>query len=161
MHIMNFNLKRFQPAGTVIGALACGALLSAAWMQFASAEVNTAIGNDVSANELRAITVESWDYDRSTGGYGWEVVTDKDNPLKESAPYKPLDFSDQAEREAKLIPGTPTDIKDNINFKDARVQGARFVFTFPGYNVVTIRPPWVDHYKIERPRPYLYDIANT
>lgn len=151
-------LKRLMPL--VVGTIAASILVYAQ-MHTARAEVSTAVGNDVSGSELRSLTIESWDYDRSGGGYGWEVVTDKDNALKKNNPYKPLDFTDQAEREAKLIPGTPADVKDNINFKDARVQGVRFAFTFPGYNVVTIRPPWVDHYKIERPRPYLFDIASA
>ncbi|PKL33719.1 MAG: endoflagellar filament sheath protein, partial [Spirochaetae bacterium HGW-Spirochaetae-10] len=32
------------------------------------AGVETAIGNDVTASEMRAITVESWDRDYSNGG---------------------------------------------------------------------------------------------
>lgn len=121
------------------------------------AGVETAIGNDVSQDEFRAITVESWDRDYSGGGYGWEVFTDKDTKTK--GPYQPIASNLQAEREVKLIKGTPADIKYNIGKEDVRILGVKFAFTFPGYNVVTIRPPAVDHYIIERPRPYLNEIA--
>jgi hypothetical protein len=134
-----------------------GAISSVLMIDGVRAGVETAIGSDVSKNELRAITVESWDRDYSGGGYGWEVFTDKDT--KTRGPYQPIASNLQAEREVKLIKGTPADIKENIGREDARILGIKFAFTFPGYNVVTIRPPAVDHYIIERPRPYLNEIA--
>ena len=121
------------------------------------AGVETAIGSDVSEAELRAITVESWDRDYSGGGYGWEVLTDKDT--KAQGPYQPAASNLQAEREVKLIKGTPRDIKENEDYDQARVLGVKFAFTFPGYNTVTIRPPSKDQYTIERPRPYLNELA--
>ncbi|MCS7204222.1 MAG: flagellar filament outer layer protein FlaA [Leptospiraceae bacterium] len=121
------------------------------------AGVETAIGSDVSASEVRAVTVESWDRDFSGGGYGWEVHTDKDT--KTRGPYQPIASNLQAEREVKLIRGTPADIRYNIDREDVRILGVKFAFTFPGYNVVTIRPPAVDQYIVERPRPYLNELA--
>lgn len=133
------------------------AIVSFALIDGVRAGVETAIGNDVSESELRAVTVESWDRDYSGGGYGWEVFTDKDTKVR--GPYQPVASNLQAEREVKLIRGTPADIKYNIGKEDVRILGVKFAFTFPGYNVVTIRPPAVDHYIIERPRPYLNEIA--
>jgi hypothetical protein len=121
------------------------------------AGVETAIGNDVTASELRAITVESWDRDYSNGGYGWEVLTDKDT--RTMGPYQPQASNLQAEREVKLIKGTPADIRENLGYDQARILAVKFAFTFSGYNVVTIRPPAVDHYMVERPRPYLNELA--
>ncbi len=121
------------------------------------AGVETAIGFDLDSSELRSITVESWDRDYSGGGYGWEVLTDKDTRTK--GPYQPIASNLQAEREVKLIKGTPADVKYNLGKDDVRILGLKFAFTFPGYNVVTIRPPAVDHYTIERPRPYLNELA--
>ncbi len=123
------------------------------------ANVETAIGNDVSGSELRAITIESWDRDYSGGGYGWQVLTDKDNKAAGDYTYKASSL--QAEREAKLIAGSPQDIVYNQNYPRARIYGIKFSFTFPGYNVVTLRPPPVDHYTVERPRPHLNEIALT
>jgi len=125
-----------------------------------SADVKTAVGSDVSSNELRSITVESWDKDYSNGGYGWEVSTDKDMTSKDGQ-YQPNAQSLQAEREVKLIKGTPQDIRENVNYPEARVLGVKFGFTFPGYNVVSIRPPHVDQYVVERPRPFLNEYAVT
>ncbi|MBE7439941.1 MAG: endoflagellar filament sheath protein [Spirochaetales bacterium] len=129
------------------------------------AKVETAIGSDVTANELRALTIESWDTDYSRGGYGWEVITNEDNTPR-GAKYEFLAASQKAEREVKLIKGTPRDIKENQNYDKAKILAVRFSFSFPGYNVVSIRPPTkdvndqiVDHYTIERPRPYLNEIA--
>ena len=121
------------------------------------AGVETAVGSDVSSAELRAITVESWDQDFSGGGYGWEVLTDKDT--KAQGPYQPAASNLQSEREVKLIKGTPRDIKENENYDQARVLGVKYAFTFPGYNTVTVRPPSVDQYTVERPRPYLNELA--
>lgn len=121
------------------------------------AGVETAVGSDVTASELRAITVESWDRDYSGGGYGWEVLTDKDT--RTQGPYQPAASNLQAEREVKLIKGTPADIRENQGYDQARILGVKFAFTFSGYNVVTIRPPAVDHYIVERPRPYLNELA--
>jgi len=123
----------------------------------ARAEVKTIIGNDVSASELRAITVESWDRDYSTGGYGWEVHTDKDT--KTLGTYQSAASNLQVEREVKLVKGTPADIRENMGYENARLLGVKFAFTFTGYNVVTIRPPAVDQYMVERPRPYLNELA--
>ncbi|EHQ08465.1 flagellar filament outer layer protein FlaA [Leptonema illini] len=121
------------------------------------AGVETAIGNDVTASEMRAITVESWDRDYSNGGYGWELLTDKDT--RTQGAYQPAASNLQAEREVKLIKGTPADIRENLGFDGARILGVKFAFTFSGYNVVTIRPPAVDQYIVERPRPYLNELA--
>ncbi|MBI3395708.1 MAG: endoflagellar filament sheath protein [Spirochaetia bacterium] len=142
--------------------LAAGALL-AAGVSFAAiksdAVTKTAVGNDVSGRELRALTIESFDTDYSGGGYGWEVVTDKDvNP---NGPYEAYASSLQAEREVKLIPGSPRDIKEVQGDANAKVLAVKFAFSFPGNNVISIRPPKVDHYMLERPRPYLNDQAAT
>ncbi len=121
------------------------------------AQVETAIGSDVASEELRAITIESWDRDYSGGGYGWQVLTDKDNKVQGEYQYKASSL--QAEREVKLIAGSPRDIVYNQNYPRARILGVKFSFTFPGYNVVTLRPPPVDHYTVERPRPHLNEVA--
>jgi len=148
---MNFK-KYIFPTLIILGAISLSIMIDGV-----RAGIETAIGNDVSANELRAITVESWDRDYSGGGYGWEVITEKDT--KTRSPYQPSASNLQAEREVKLIKGSPADIKYNVGRDDVRILGIKFAFTFPGYNVVTIRPPAVDHYIIERPRPYLNEIA--
>lgn len=118
------------------------------------AGVETAIGSDVSAHELRAITVESFDQDFSGGGYAWEVHTNRDKkPDDPNAPYEPVYSNAMVEREVKLVSGTPGDVRENQDFADAKVLGVKFAFTFPGFNVVSIKPPHVDQYVIERPRP--------
>ncbi|MBL8018050.1 MAG: endoflagellar filament sheath protein [Leptospirales bacterium] len=127
---------------------------------YARADVKTAVGSDVSSKELRSITVESWDRDYSKGGYGWEVSTDKDTTSKDGV-YQPVAATLQAEREVKLIKGTPQDVRENLNYAEARVLGVKFGFTFPGNNVVSIRPPHVDQYVVERPRPFLSEYAVT
>lgn len=146
-------MKKFIPEVIVLSL----ALLTVALIDGVRAGVETAIGSDVTQNELRAITVESWDRDFSGGGYGWEVITDKDTKTK--GPYQPVASNLLVEREVKLIKGTPADIRYNIGKEDVRILGVKFAFTFPGYNVVTIRPPAVDHFMVERPRPYLNELA--
>ncbi|MEQ8352071.1 MAG: flagellar filament outer layer protein FlaA [Leptospiraceae bacterium] len=150
---MKANWKTYT---TVAGALSVAALLGG-FAVTGQAGVETAVGSDVSSAELRAITVESWDRDYSGGGYGWEVLTDKD--VKAKGPYQPKASNLQSEREVKLIKGTPRDIKENEGYEQARVLGIKYAFTFPGYNTVTVRPPSVDQYTVERPRPYLNELA--
>lgn len=165
-------IKKYSPifAGAIAGIF----LASMSGQSFAGVE--TAIGSDVSSNELRALTIESWDRDYTGGGYGWEVETDNDTTVP-GAPYQPLHSNDKAEREVKMIPGTPRDIRENMNIpKDASgkpaftpyILGVKYVFSFPGFNEVTIRPPRhradrpnevIDHYMVERPRPYLNETA--
>ena len=118
--------------------------------------------NDVGSHELRAITIESWDRDYSGGGYGWRVSTNKDKKEKntpQAQAYKSLLASVQAEREVKLVAGTPLDIRENQGYPQAQVLGVRFAFTFPGDNVVSISPPKADQYTIERIRHYLSESA--
>lgn len=147
-------MKKYIPhtAGATLGALFCAAAITVN-----AGGVQTAIGSDVSREELRAITVESFDRDYSGGGYGWEAHTNKDT--KTRGPYNPVASNLQSEREVKLIKGTPSDIQENADYDQARVFGLKFAFTFPGNNVVSLRPPSVDHYTVERPRPYLNEIA--
>lgn len=121
------------------------------------AVIETAIGNDVTSSEMRAITVESFDRDYSEGGYGWEVLTDKDT--RTQGAYQSATSNLQAEREVKLLKGTPADVRENLGYDGANILGVKFAFTFSGYNVVTIRPPAVDQYMVERPRPYLNELA--
>lgn len=163
------NLKKNWP----IVAGACAALVAILGSISAQA-VETAIGSDVARSELRAITIESWDNDYTGGGYGWEAITSADKvqtasqaqqpapaggAAPQNAPYEKAFANVMVEREVKLIPGTPGDIRDNVNYAAAKVFAVKFAFTFPGYNVVTLRPPRVDHYMIERPRPFLNEIA--
>ena len=126
------------------------------------AGVETAIGSDVSSGELRALTVESWDKDYTGGGYGWLLETNRDEQIqtKPGDPepkYEPQYSNAEVDREVKLVKGTPGDVRENQNFDEARLLAVKFAFTFPGYNVATIRPPHVDNYAIERPRPYMND----
>ena len=140
-----------------------GGALAAAALGFSTtvgrAGVETAIGSDVSSNELRALTVESFDKDFSGGGYGWEVHSSLDEKKDDNSGYQPVYSNLQVEREVKLIAGTPRDIRENENFPDAKILAVKFAFTFPGYNVVSIKPPHVDEYLIEKPRPYLNEQA--
>lgn len=156
--IMNFRNFHYAP---VILAMTAGIALSAYTLN-AGAEISTAIGSDVSGSELRALTIESWDRDYTARGYGWEVHTNRDNTyqVENVKDYDPEWAGTQAERAVKLVRGTPRDIKENIGFDKAYVLGIKFAFTFPGDNIVTLRPPYgVDHYVVERPRPYLNELA--
>ncbi len=147
------TMKKWSPvlAGTVLGlaaALAAGR---------GNAATETAIGSDVSASEQRALTIESWDVDHSAGGYGWEVVTNRDpNP---KGPYEAFQSNLQAEREVKLMNGSPRDVKEAQGDQNAKILAVKFAFSFPGDNVVSIRPPRVDHYMLERSRPFLNELA--
>ena len=118
--------------------------------------------DDVQSREIRAVTMESWDRDYSGGGYGWEVTTNKDKKLKgstQASVYNSNDSSLQAEREVKLVAGTSDHITINEGNQQAQILAIRFAFTFPGDNVVSISPPKVDKYTIERYRNYISESA--
>lgn len=122
-----------------------------------NSSVDTAIGNDVSSSELKAITVESWECTKAD--YGWEVFTDKDKQIPptyydNNFKYEPKASSSQAIREAKLVKGVPGDLKHYLK-KENQLMAMKFRFTYPGYNEVTVRPPRNDSYKVQRIRSYM------
>ncbi len=150
---METNYKNYlrTAAPLLMGSLAA---FSVAFTGLESRGVSTAIGNDVSSDEKRSITVESWDKDFSQGGYGWEVFTTADT-VEKGQPYQPQYSNALVEREVKLVAGTPRDVRENLNFPDAKILAVKFAFTFPGNNVVTIKPPQnTEDYLIERARPH-------
>lgn len=138
-------------------AIFAGTAIVAGLAVHGEARVQTAVGSDVSAMELRSITIESWDRDYSGAGYGWEVRTNRDTRVPGAYNHEASNM--MSEREVKLIEGTPQDIRENIGYDEARVLGVNFAFTFPGNNVVYIKPPRVDHYIIERPREHFNEMA--
>ncbi len=121
----------------------------------ANAKIETVVQGDTEAEELRSVTIESWDRDYSGQGYGWRVYTDKDAKQNPGTPYSSRAESAQAEREVKLIKGTPVGLRLNHDYDQARVLAVQFAFTFPGNNAVTLAPPKVDHFMNERIRYYL------
>jgi hypothetical protein len=151
------NIKKITIGISIASILATGLV------GFASAQkkgVKTSNGNDLSANELRAITIETWDKTP------WEVFTDKDQkeyPTYPGASYKYENTltNSQVVREVKLIDGGyPRDIKYldlKQDKKDLKVLGIKFKFTYPGNNEVTIRPPRAKEFEVIRPRGFVSD----
>jgi len=154
------NMKKIILGSTAI-AIATAGFLGLAFAE--KKHVKTSNGSDLSVNELRAITLESWDET------AWEVFTDKDGinyttyPSNDAgAKYDPqLPPTAQAMRAVKLVDGAysyPRDVKylDNNTAKDKlKVLGIKFQFTYPGNNEVTIRPPREDKYKQVRFRDFI------
>lgn len=124
-----------------------------------SSAVSTAIGNDVNAQQLKAITVESWEC--TDADYGWEVYTDKDKRIPPTYyegtdfKYNPKDSSAQAMRQVKTVNGAPGDLRDYLKPDKNKLLGLKFRFTYPGYNEVTVRPPRNKKYEVERVRSYV------
>ncbi len=158
MEILNKYKKLGRMALFPVLGGALSAVVAYSGVILHAGEVATAIGSDVSAHELRAITVESFDADYSGGGYGWEVRTTADKTKAKDA-YQPKFSNLEVEHEVKLIPGTPRDIRDNQNYEKAKVLAVKFAFSFPGNNVISLAPPHVDEYVVERPRPFFNDSA--
>ena len=147
---------------SILGSAGALALILSENLPVGARTENLLSMNDVSSSELRSITVESWDRDYSGAGYGWRVTTNKDKKTKKTPQaevYQPLAASVQVEREVKLVPGSPLNIRENQGYPNAQVLGVRFAFTFPGENVVSLSPPKADQYTIERLRHYLSESA--
>lgn len=149
---MNNKIKLVSITSAVIAAIV-------AFSGIAYAEkkgLKTTNGNDLGANELKSITLETWDKTE------WEVFTDKDSELPDNygkKPYKKdLPPSSQSMRQVKLLKGYPRDVKYldlNKDKDNSQVLAIKFHFTFPGNNEVTIRPPRTDDFKINRPRMFI------
>ena len=158
------NQKKLLYTGIFLGA---SVLMLGGFVATQSKGVKTATGSDISARELKAITIESWD--SGTVPYGWEVFTDKDGVIKDGngdqkqddkTPYNPT-INDPKNfplivRDVKLVNGKPGDIK-YVDNSTAKVLGVKFQFTYPGYNIVTIRPPRTPEYEVVRPRQWVND----
>ena len=71
-NILGETIRRHWPVAT--GALLAGIVSLGTIV--GEAGVETAIGSDVSADELRALTIESWDRDYSGGGWFVDPVRD-------------------------------------------------------------------------------------
>ncbi len=153
MEILNqFSLKKnaFAYFGLFVGLLVIAT-------QSSSVQARLERNADVVHSEMRSITVEGWDKDYSGQGYGWRVSTNRDTKDKAAvkAPYKSFDENLLSEREVKLVPGSPVEIRENIGWPDNYILGVRFTFTFPGDNLVSIYPPDADQYTVERIRYHL------
>ncbi|MBK6604999.1 MAG: endoflagellar filament sheath protein [Leptospiraceae bacterium] len=147
----------------LVGILSSIIAIAIAFSGIAYAEkkgLKTTNGNDLGNNELKSITLETWDK------VEWEVFTDKDSELPDNygkKPYKKdLAPSTQSMRQVKLLKGYPRDVKyiDLSKDKDnSQVLAVKFHFTFPGNNEVTIRPPRTADFIINRPRMFINDNA--
>ncbi|HNK96385.1 MAG TPA: flagellar filament outer layer protein FlaA, partial [Leptospiraceae bacterium] len=153
---MNNKIKYLSITSAVLAAVV-------AFSGIAFAEnkgLKTTNGNDLGSNELKSITLETWDKTE------WEVFTDKDSEIPDSygkKPYKKdLPPSSQAMRQVKLLKGYPRDVKYIDLSKDkenSQVLAIKFHFTFPGNNEVTIRPPRTADFLINRPRMFINENA--
>ncbi|RME93452.1 MAG: endoflagellar filament sheath protein [Candidatus Hydrogenedentota bacterium] len=84
-----------------------------------TARLQTPIGDDVDAMELRSIVVEGWEKQP------WEATTYPPPPLSKV--------------EVNLVTGKPKNL--GFDKSDVKSMGLRFSFVYPGYNKVTLTPP--------------------
>lgn len=146
-----------------------------------SISYSTAIGNDLTAKELKAFTVEGWD-DLPTPGNPrkvpenpgepttddskpplWEIYTNLEKVppmLQKETNYKAVEKEARFYRSVKVIRGNPRDLK-RVEYKNDKsaynILAMKFQFTYPGHNAVFIRPPRDHRYEITRYKSYISD----
>ncbi len=99
-------------------------------------KVSTAIGNDVSQDQWRPVTLDPFEGPWKKGDrvFGpWDL----EGPWKAvSTPYDPDQINSRVDQ--RYVDGKPGDLRDTPH---KQVFGVKFQFRYPGYNFITVFPP--------------------
>ena len=109
--------------------------------------------------EKRSLTVESWDKDYSGSGWGWRILTNKDDRADSKTKYSAKASGKRAAREVKLVSGAPRQFYNEKKGDKAKLLAVKFNFAFQGKNLVYLIPPEADHYTLEKNLKYVDEVS--